>query len=60
MKVTIQECVADTIAVHGYADAAMLFKRKLPFSLFYGLAFGRAPRKLSAPTPLALRLRVGS
>lgn len=48
MAVTKRELVRDTIAVHGHAWTAQHFSKRIPFSIYYWLAFGCAPRKLSA------------
>lgn len=43
------ELVRDTIQVHGHFEAARLHRKKVPFSLFYWMAFGRTPRQLASP-----------
>jgi phage gp29-like protein len=35
--------VKDTIQSLGYASAAKLYKRKIPFTIFYYMAFGKLP-----------------
>lgn len=48
MCITKRELVRDTIAVHGHHWTARRYVKRMPFTLFYWLAFGRAPRKLQA------------
>lgn len=46
--VTKRDLVQDTIAVHGHRWTAERYAKRMPFTLFYWLAFGCAPRKLQA------------
>lgn len=42
--VTLRECIADDIQCFGYFEAAKLRSRKICFTHYYFLAFGRLPR----------------
>lgn len=46
MKVTRSELIRETARVHGVTWTARKYRRTIPFSLFYWLMFGCAPRKL--------------
>ena len=54
MAITKRELVRDTIAVHGVRWTAQHYSKRIPFSIFYWLVFGCAPRKL-ATAPRAAR-----
>jgi hypothetical protein len=44
--VPLRELVRSNVEVHGLAWAAEHASKRIPFSLFYWLVFGCAPRKL--------------
>lgn len=46
--ITLRELVRDTIQAHGYAWAAAHYRKRMCFTHFYWLAFGRRPPRLAA------------
>lgn len=48
-KIATTELVRDTVQVHGHFEAARLFRKRVPFSLFYWMCFGREPKPLASP-----------
>lgn len=44
---SLRELVQDNIATFGHYDAAKIVKKKMCFTHFYYLAFGRLPRAMS-------------
>lgn len=48
MVITTREQVQSNMEVHGIVWTAQWAKKRgVPFSLFYGMAFGKAPRRLT-------------
>lgn len=45
----LAEQIKDTIAVHGHGEAAKLYRKRIPFSLFHFYAFGFLPRAALVP-----------
>lgn len=45
MKVTLRELVQSDIQAFGHYEAAKLRRKRIPFSIYYWLVFGRAPRQ---------------
>lgn len=57
LTVTRQELVSDNVQAFGHNEAAKkLRKAGVPFAIAYWLIFGSAPRKLSNPPPVYVRL----
>lgn len=52
----LKDLIADDIATFGHYQATILRNKKIPFTIFYFLAFGKLPRTLKAQQVSALRL----
>lgn len=52
----LKDLIADDIAAFGHYQAAILRNKKIPFTIFYFLAFGKLPRKLQSKQVSSLRL----
>lgn len=51
----LKDLIADDVATFGHYQAAILRNKKIPFTIFYFLAFGKLPRKLQTQQVSSLK-----